>query len=116
MRTRTLLAGLAVAAVGPACDSVPLLAPTQSTVRLVVAAASIPNGGSTTVTAAVTEAAGTPVHDGTVVTFSTTLGVVDPPRRPPNGGGPAPRSRPAPGPAPPRSWRIPATPSASRSR
>ena len=82
MRRRTLLAGLAVATVAPACDSVPLLAPTQSTVRLVVADASIPTGGSTTVTAAVTEAAGTPVHDGTVVTFSTTLGVVDPPEAP----------------------------------
>ena len=36
------------------------------------------DGGSTTVTATVTEAGGTPVHDGTVVTFSTTLGAVHP--------------------------------------
>ena len=60
----------------------PLVAPTRSTVRLVVADASLPNGGSTTITATVTEAGGTPVHDGTVVTFSTTLGTVHPPEAP----------------------------------
>ena len=47
-----------------------------------VADTSVPNGGSTTITAAVTEVAGTPVHDGTVVTFSTTLGAVHPPEAP----------------------------------
>ena len=74
-----LLLGVAFCA---ACDSVPLVAPTQSTLRLVVADQSLPNGGSTAITATVTEAGGTPVHDGTVVAFSTTLGNVHPPEAP----------------------------------
>lgn len=78
----TVLSPLLFAALCSACDSVPLVAPTQSTVRLVVADASVPNGGSTTLTATVTEAAGTPVHDGTVVVFSTTLGDVHPAEAP----------------------------------
>ena len=82
MRVAMLLA-LPVAAIAwPACESVPLVAPTRSTVRLVVADTSVANGGSTAVTATVTEAAGTPVHDGTVVTFSTTLGAIHPTEAP----------------------------------
>ena len=77
-----LLTTITTAASVLGCDAVPLVAPTLSTLRLVVADASLPNGGSTTVTATVTEAAGTPVHDGTVVTFSTTLGRVHPPEAP----------------------------------
>lgn len=82
MRATLAIALLLTAGISPACESVPLVAPSQSTVRLVVADTSIPNGGSTTVTAIVTEAAGTPVHDGTVVTFSTTLGDMHPPEAP----------------------------------
>lgn len=82
MRVSLMLSMLTTAAAALACDAVPLVAPTQSTVRLVVGDPSIPNGGSTTITATVTEAAGTPVHDGTVVTFSTTLGAVHPPEAP----------------------------------
>ena len=77
-----LFALLTAVVVCPACDSAPLVAPTRSTVRVVVADASVVNGGSTAVTAAVTELAGTPVHDGTVVTFSTTLGTVHPAEAP----------------------------------
>ncbi len=77
-----LLAPSLAAALCAGCESVPLVAPTESTIRLVVADTSLPNGGSTTVTATVTEAGGTPVHDGTVVTFSTTLGSVHPPEAP----------------------------------
>ena len=83
MRTVTTALGLLLgAAVCLACETVPLVAPTQSTVRLVVADQSLPNGGSTAITATVTEAGGTPVHDGTVVTFSTTLGDAHPPEAP----------------------------------
>ena len=78
MRGSLLLTPLVAVAVCSACDSVPLVAPTQSTMRLVVSDTSVPNGGSTTITATVTELSGTPVHDGTVVTFSTTLGAVYP--------------------------------------
>ena len=60
------------------CESAALVAPTQSTLTLVVADSTIPSGGSTMVTARVVEAAGTAVHDGTVVSFSATLGSVYP--------------------------------------
>jgi len=76
------LATVLAASLGAACDSVPLVAPTESTVQLVVADTSLPNGASTSVTAAVTELGGTPVHDGTVVTFTATLGVIHPPEAP----------------------------------
>ena len=82
MRGSLLLTPLVAVAVCSACDSVPLVAPTQSTMRLVVSDTSVPNGGSTTITATVTELSGTPVHDGTVVTFSTTLGAVYPAEAP----------------------------------
>ena len=82
MRATMLLGPLLAAVVSSACESVPLVAPSQSTVRLAIAAATVPHGGSTAVTATVTEAGGTPVHDGTVVTFSTTLGAVYPPEAP----------------------------------
>ena len=70
---------LATAAVCLACDAAPLVAPTRSTLTLVAAAGIVPVGGSTEVTARVVEAAGTPVHDGTIVSFSATLGRIDPP-------------------------------------
>ena len=38
----------------------------------------VPNGGTTEVTATVIESSGTPVHNGTLVRFTTTLGRMDP--------------------------------------
>ncbi|MYD71142.1 MAG: PKD domain-containing protein [Acidobacteria bacterium] len=73
---------LTAAACCLACDSTPLVAPTESTLHLVVSDTIVPSGGSTTVTARVVESAGTPVHDGTVVSFSATLGTVHPPEAP----------------------------------
>ena len=75
VRLALLLSMLAVCA---GCESASLVAPTQSTLTLVVADGTIPSGGSTMVTARVVEAAGTAVHDGTVVSFSATLGSVYP--------------------------------------
>jgi len=60
-----------------ACDSVPLLAPTGSTVMLVASRAVVLLDGESTITASVTEGAGTPVRNGTEVTFSSTLGTLD---------------------------------------
>lgn len=74
IRALTLLAAVACAA----CDAVPLVAPSQSTLTLVAAANIVPAGGSTTVTARAVEPAGTPVHDGTVVAFSASLGTIHP--------------------------------------
>lgn len=74
--------GFVVGVLCASCHSVPLVAPSESSVTLVVSDPIVPTGGSATVTARVVEAAGTPVHDGTVVTFGATLGEVHPPEAP----------------------------------
>ncbi len=86
MRTRTrrrsiLYAGLSLAlglGAGTACDKVPLTAPSESSIVLFTNTTSIPINGTAEITATVTESAGTPVQNGTVVTFFTSLGTVDP--------------------------------------
>ena len=69
-----------------ACDKVPLLAPTESTIVLNVSTTTVQVNGSATLLASVVEAAGTPVHNGTVVTFTASFGTVDPPEAQTNGG------------------------------
>jgi len=71
------LAGLAIQA-GAACDKVPLTAPSSSTITLSAPTAVLPVNGATEVSAVVLEAPGTPVQNGTVVSFTATLGTVDP--------------------------------------
>jgi PKD repeat protein len=61
-----------------ACQKVPLLAPTGSNISLTPNATALPLGGTTDIIAQVIEAAGTPPHSGTQVTFSTTLGTIQP--------------------------------------
>jgi PKD repeat protein len=77
-RVFIVLAPLLVAGIGASCDRVPLTAPTQSTIQLFSAAPSVPLNGSVDLIATITEQAGTPVPDGTLVSFTTTLGRVDP--------------------------------------
>ena len=67
-----------VAAAAAACDRDPLLAPVASTISVTAQTTTLRPGESTQVTAIVIEEAGTPVHDGTVVRFSATLGRVEP--------------------------------------
>ena len=55
-----------------ACDRVPLTSPTGSTISVTVDKTVLPLGGQATVRAVVIESAGTPVHNGTTVTFQTT--------------------------------------------
>lgn len=62
----------------PACESLPLLAPTDSTIVVVASAPVIPLEGESVITAVVTEGVATPVQNGTLVTFSTTLGRLEP--------------------------------------
>jgi adhesin/invasin len=69
---------VAAALVAAACDKVPLLAPTSSTIILTASTTFVPVFGTATVTAAVTESAGTPVQNGTVVTFTSSFGTIDP--------------------------------------
>lgn len=73
--TAVALAALA----GLACDKVPLTAPSESTIILFANTTSIPLNGTAEISATVTESAGTPVQNGTVVTFYTSLGRIDPP-------------------------------------
>lgn len=61
-----------------ACDKVALLAPTGSTVTLSISSTSVAGNGTAEVIATVIEAGGTPVHDGTEVTFQASVGTVDP--------------------------------------
>ena len=70
----SMMLALAVAS----CHSLPLLAPTDSTVTLTAASVVVPTGGSTEVTAFVAESSGTPVQNGTTVRFTANLGRVEP--------------------------------------
>ena len=65
-------------AVTGACQKAQLLAPTSSTITVSAPTSLLPSGGSAEITAYVLEQSGTPVHDGTTVRFSATLGRVDP--------------------------------------
>lgn len=71
------LAGVA-ALVTASCQKVPLLAPSGSTITLTASATTLPVNGSTVLIAQVIESAGTVPHSGTRVTFTTSLGAVQP--------------------------------------
>ncbi len=88
----TILAALALVA-SAACDKVPLTAPAGTVITLVASTNVLPINGSadliavliengTTGTATpgstATPSAGTPVHNGTLVTFTTSLGRIEP--------------------------------------
>src|SRR5438093_13359280 len=60
------------------CDKLPLLAPSQSTITLSTTNTVVQSNGTAQVTATILEQAGTPVQNGTTVTFTTTLGTVSP--------------------------------------
>jgi hypothetical protein len=73
------LVALVAAAAGTAsCDSVPLLAPSGSTITLTASSNAIPANGTAQLVAYVLEQAGTPPHPGTQVIFTTNLGIVEP--------------------------------------
>jgi PKD repeat protein len=77
--SRTSFVGFLLAALAAtACDKVPLLAPTNTTIRLTAGLGVLPVAGSTEIVAVVIESAGTPVQNGTVVTFTSSLGTVEP--------------------------------------
>lgn len=77
--SRSALFGILITAVALAgCDKVPLLAPTNSTIRLNASVGVVPVNGTLDLTAVVIESAGTPVQNGTVVTFTSSLGTIEP--------------------------------------
>lgn len=79
-RTAWRAAAVAVLAAlaASACDTVPLNAPSGSSITMSAGTRVLPTGGSTVVTAIVSEAGGTPVQNGTTVRFTTNLGRVEP--------------------------------------
>jgi hypothetical protein len=78
-RTLALAAALGGAALlTVACEKVPLLAPGGSTITLTAAATALPGNGTTDIIAQVIESGGTPPHSGTLVTFTTSYGTVQP--------------------------------------
>src|SRR4029453_19281036 len=69
----------ALAAIGAGgCDKVPLLAPSGSTVTLSTNSSIVQANGTAEIRATVLESSGTPVQNGTTVTFSTNLGTMSP--------------------------------------
>ena len=67
-----------IALVAIACDTVPLTAPTGSSVTITAASVVVPTGGTTEVTAFVLEGSGTAVQNGTTVRFTSNLGRMEP--------------------------------------
>jgi PKD repeat protein len=61
-----------------ACQKVPLLAPTGSTITLTPSATAVPVGGTADIIAQVIRASGSPPHEGTHITFTTNLGRIEP--------------------------------------
>src|SRR5262249_42393764 len=79
LRSSTLAVVLAAAAaLSVACQKVPLLAPAGSTITLTAAASTLPLNGTTQLIAQLIEAGGVPPHEGTRVTFTTSLGRIEP--------------------------------------
>lgn len=82
MASVVLSAGLSVA-----CNRVPFLLPSGSTIVLASAATALPINGSAEILAQVVVASGTPPQRGTHVLFATTLGSVDPSEAETDSGG-----------------------------
>ena len=61
-----------------ACEKVPLLAPSGSTLTLISTATALPLNGTSQLIAQLIEPAGTPPHSGTSITFTTSLGSIEP--------------------------------------
>src|SRR5712691_991427 len=70
--------GLFILLLTGACQKVPLLAPTGSTIILTASANALPINATADLTAQVLEASANPPHSGTLITFTTTLGGIEP--------------------------------------
>jgi hypothetical protein len=77
-RVRLVIVMAAASLGATACESVPLGAPTESTISVSAQTGTLPPGGITEITAFVIEQSGTPVQNGTLVRFTATLGQVSP--------------------------------------
>jgi len=70
--------GLTVLLLTGACQKVPLLAPTGSTIVLTASTTALPVNGTADLTAQILEQSNNPPHSGTLITFTTTLGGIEP--------------------------------------
>src|SRR3954462_12255533 len=77
-RRAPIALGVAVAFAAAGCDKVPLTAPTGSTVTLFSNTTIVPVNGAADITATVIEAGGTLAQNGTLVTFTTPIGQLEP--------------------------------------
>lgn len=77
-RLRLLSLAVASALLAVTCERVPLLAPAGSTITLTTAVTALPVNGTAPIYAQVIEPSGTPPHSGTQITFTTTLGTIQP--------------------------------------
>jgi Bacterial Ig-like domain (group 1)/PKD domain len=80
-RSRNLNVWALAACVGivlSACDKLPLLAPQLSTISLTSNSTVVQANGTAEIRATILEGSGTPVQNGTTVSFTTTLGAVNP--------------------------------------
>src|SRR5687767_2697311 len=77
-RSLVVLCVVVASMAGSACEQVALLAPSASAITVTTSASTLPIGGTATVSAYVSESSGTPVQNGTLVRFTTSLGRVDP--------------------------------------
>src|SRR5947208_2869586 len=73
-----LFSVLAAAGLAVGCQKVPLLAPSGSAITITASTTALPVNGTTQLVAQVIEASGTPPHAGTEITFTTTLGTIQP--------------------------------------
>lgn len=69
------------------CESSPLLAPSGSTITLTSSTNALPVNATTDIIAQVLESSGTPPHSGTLVSFTTTLGSIQPNNAPTDSSG-----------------------------
>ncbi|HOG29916.1 MAG TPA: PKD domain-containing protein [Vicinamibacterales bacterium] len=79
-------AAVLLAALAASCDKMPLVAPSDTTITLYASTTIVGLNGTVDITATVIEPAGTPVQNGTVVTFTTTLGTLSPAEARTSGG------------------------------
>src|SRR5215207_5992520 len=73
-----VIVGALVLLAAAGCKRVALTAPTDSTISITSDRSVLPLNGQATLRAVVIESGGTPVHDGTTVTFTSTLGTIAP--------------------------------------
>jgi hypothetical protein len=76
-RTAAVVAMAAVSLLA-GCDKVPLTAPSNSTITLYSNTQIVPLNGTATVTATIIQTGGSAVHNGTVVSFTSSLGTIEP--------------------------------------